>query len=192
MAHVKQTINLVKIDPKEALIHLKTLCLLSPHYGGPLGVNELNDQVESCLRELRLGGWGRSYVGRPILITQNHPPTGLVNGDIGLIGEGHRVYFEGRENPVRLEQLPPHRTVYAMSIHKSQGSEFKTVMMCIPPERSPIMTRELIYTGLTRAKKRAVMIGSLDVLSASIIAQVERGGQLSTRIQRYHGGEPQK
>ena len=159
MAHVKQTINLVKIDPQEALIHLKALCLLSPHYGGPLGVNELNEKVETCLRELRLGGWGRSYIGRPILITQNHPPTGLVNGDIGLVGEGHKVYFEGRESSVRLEQLPPHRTVYAMSIHKSQGSEFKTVMMCIPPERSPIMTRELIYTGLTRAKKRAIITG---------------------------------
>ena len=189
MLHVRQSINLVKVDPQEALKHLKGLCLLSPHYGGLLGVNELNEAVEARLRDLRLGGWGRSYVGRPILVTQNHPPTGLVNGDIGLIGEGHWCHFEGRDKPIRLDQLPPHRTVYAMSIHKSQGSEFQTVIMCVPPERSPIMTRELIYTGLTRAKKRAVIVGSLDVLSASIIAQVERGGQLSARLQRHQRGE---
>ena len=182
--HAQRTISLVKINPQEALQHLKGLCLLSPHYAGSLGVNELNEAVEVALRNKRLGGWGRGYVGRPILITQNHPPTGLVNGDIGIIGEEHQVFFEGRERPVKLELLPPHRTVFAMSIHKSQGSEFKKVVMCIPPNRSPIMTRELIYTGLTRAKEYAVVVGNLSILGESILAQVERGGQLSVRLER--------
>jgi exodeoxyribonuclease V alpha subunit len=70
-----------------------------------------------------------------------------------------------------------------MSIHKSQGSEFKKVFMCIPPERSPILTRELIYTGLTRAKSQAVVIGSAEVLKSSLMAKVERGGQLSARVE---------
>jgi exodeoxyribonuclease V alpha subunit len=85
---------------------------------------------------------------------------------------------------VPFELLPPHRTVYAMSVHKSQGSEFATVIMCLPPQRSPILTRELVYTGLTRAKKRAMVVGSAEVLRASLLVKVERGGQLSTRLER--------
>lgn len=182
--HYAESVTLAKIDPQLSLQHLKGLCLLAPHYGGSLGVHELNEAVEESLRERRLGGWGRSYIGRPILITQNHPPTGLVNGDIGVIGAGKLAYFEGKEAGVALELLPPHRTVFAMSVHKSQGSEFKTVMMCIPPTRSPILTRELIYTGLTRAKKVAIVVGNVEVLKESLLAKVERGGQLSARIER--------
>ena len=182
VAHARKGVSLARLDPAQALCHLKELCLLSPHYGGQLGVNELNEAVEDQLRALRSGGWGRGYVGRPLLITQNHPPTGLVNGDIGIVGSDHWVYFEGHERPIKLGQLPPHRTVFAMSIHKSQGSEFKKVIMCIPPERSPIMTRELIYTGLTRAKKSAVIVGRGEVLAESVLARVERGGQLSQRL----------
>ena len=182
VAHARRGVSLARLDPAQALQHLKALCLLSPHYGGPLGVNELNDTIEEQLRSQRSGGWGRGYVGRPLLITQNHPPTGLVNGDIGIVGSGHWVHFEGRDTPIKLGQLPPHRTVFAMSIHKSQGSEFKKVIMCIPPDRSPIMTRELIYTGLTRAKESAVIVGQGEVLAESVIARVERGGQLSQRL----------
>lgn len=187
-AHYAESVSLAKIDPQLSLQQLKGLCLLAPHYAGPLGVNELNEAVEESLRGRRLGGWGKAYVGRPVLITQNHPATGLVNGDIGVIGAGRLVYFEGREAGVPLELLPPHRTVYAMSVHKSQGSEFETVIMCVPPTRSPILTRELVYTGLTRAKKVAVVVGSAEVLRASLLAKVERGGQLSARIERRSGG----
>ena len=189
-SHARRVVSLARHEPPLALQHLKKLCLLSPHYGGPLGVNELNEMVEEQLRAQRLGGWGRGYTGRPILVTQNHPPTGLVNGDIGVVGEGHWVHFEGRERPVKLSLLPPHRTVFAMSIHKSQGSEFKRVIMCIPPERSPIMTRELIYTGLTRAKQSVVIAGSGVSLEGSVLAQVERGGQLARRLTQREARSP--
>lgn len=181
--HYAEAVSLAQVNPLLALQQLKKLCLLSPHYGGPLGVNQLNELVEEHLRERRLGGWGRAYVGRPVLITQNHPTTQLVNGDIGVVGKGKQVHFEGKERPVPFELLPPHRTVYAMSVHKSQGSEFNKVIMCLPPERSPILTRELVYTGLTRAKKMAVVLGSPEVLKASLLAKVERGGQLSKRME---------
>ena len=185
LQHAERGVSLAKLDPFAALSHLKDLCLLSPHYGGPLGVNELNELVEDELRRKRIGGWGRGYVGRPVLITQNHPPTGLVNGDIGIVGQGHHVYFDNREKAVKLEHLPAHRTVFAMSIHKSQGSEFKKVVMCIPPHRSLIMTRELIYTGLTRAKQHAVIVGSAEALAQSVKAKVERGGQLAERLTQH-------
>jgi exodeoxyribonuclease V alpha subunit len=182
MRHYIEAVDLSKSDPLEALNHLKGLCLLSPHYGGLLGVNALNDLVETGLREARVGGWGHAYVGRPILITQNHPPTGLVNGDIGVIGTDQQVHFESIERTIPYDMLPPHRTVFAMSVHKSQGSEFQEVIFCLPPERSPILTRELIYTGLTRAKKSVVILGSLDVFKESIKAKVERGGSLGHRL----------
>ena len=69
-----------------------------------------------------------------------------------------------------------------MSVHKSQGSEFKIVMFCLPPKKTPILTRELIYTGLTRAKKEAIVIGPPDVLKESILARVQRGSHLSHRV----------
>ena len=69
-----------------------------------------------------------------------------------------------------------------MSVHKSQGYEFQEVIFSLPPERSPILTRELIYTGLTRAKKSVVILGSLDVFKESIKAKVERGGSLGHRL----------
>ncbi|MBM4291421.1 MAG: exodeoxyribonuclease V subunit alpha [Deltaproteobacteria bacterium] len=182
VAHYEAVVRAARVDPRLALGALKGLCVLCPHYGGPLGVHELNEAVEGRLRERRLGGWGRVYVGRPVLVTENHPGTGLVNGDVGVVGPRREVFFEGRERPVPYELLPPHRTVFAMSVHKSQGSEFQVVVLCLPPERSPILTRELIYTGLTRAKSRAVVVGSVETLRAGVAARVERGGRLGGRV----------
>ena len=182
--HYRTVVQLAYSDPLRALDEMKALCLLSPHYGGPLGVHYLNDLIEAELRRTRTGGWGRRYVGRPVLITQNHPTSGLVNGDIGIIGQNELVYFESLPQPIEFQYLPPHRTVFAMSVHKSQGSEFKLVIFCLPPERSPILTRELIYTGLTRAKQEAIIVGSSKVLKESIDRYIERGGQLSNRLDR--------
>ena len=180
--HYMESIKLARVDPRLSLKHLKGLCLLSPHYGGPLGVYELNDAIEQRLRQARLGGWGRTYVGRPILVTQNHPPTGLVNGDVGVIGAQKLVYFESLAEPIHYDLLPAHQTVYTMSVHKSQGSEFRVVVLCLPPERSPILTRELIYTGMTRAKEEIIIVGQAEVLQESIEAKVERGGQLASHL----------
>jgi exodeoxyribonuclease V alpha subunit len=186
MEHYLNLVRTAYKDPRKSLDLFKELCLLSPHYGGVMGVHALNHSIEEALREEKVGGWGKSYVGRPILITQNHSPTALVNGDIGIMGSNAQVYFEQHEQSIAYDLLPAHRTVYAMSVHKSQGSEFQTVIFCLPPKISPIVTRELVYTGITRAKKEVMIVGPAEVLAQAITAKVERGGYLSKHLQNQN------
>ena len=104
---------------------------------------------------------GNYHAGRPLLITRNDYNLRLFNGDIGVLlqdpKQGElRAYFSGPEESLRdflPLRLPEHETAYAMTVHKSQGSEFERVLMILPGEDSAILTRELVYTGLTRASK---------------------------------------
>jgi exodeoxyribonuclease V alpha subunit len=177
--HYINLVQLAKKDPKLALMHYKDYGLLSPHYGGATGVYAINDFIESSLKKQKLGGWNHRYIGRPILITKNDEATGLVNGDIGILGEGQMVYFEGVEEPVHLDLLPEHKTVYAMSVHKSQGSEFNHVVLILPHQSSPILNRELIYTAITRAKKKVYLIGGIDQFRQAMLTQGEKSSHLN-------------
>ncbi|MDI9330290.1 MAG: exodeoxyribonuclease V subunit alpha [Alphaproteobacteria bacterium] len=127
---------------------------------GPWGVESLNHQIALALG-LGTGLWA---AGRPVMITRNNPGLGLMNGDIGLclphaLQNGQvvlRVAFAHESgvrwiSPARLDDV---ESVFAMTVHKSQGSEFGHVLLVLPPLNSPVFTRELIYTGLTRAKER--------------------------------------
>jgi len=136
--------------------------LLCAHRGGPFGVENVN---RMCEQRLRASGWIRSrqswYPGRPVMITRNDYNLRLFNGDIGIAlpeaGSELRVFFQTSEGTLRSfapGRLPAHETVFAMTVHKSQGSEFTEVVLVLPVEASAVMTRELIYTGLTRAKVR--------------------------------------
>jgi exodeoxyribonuclease V alpha subunit len=127
---------------------------------GPWGVEALNHQIAVAL------GLGTHLwcAGRPVMVTRNNPGLGLMNGDIGLclphaLSSGQvalRVAFAHSQgvrwvSPARLDEV---ESVFAMTIHKSQGSEFSHVLLVMPPQPSPVLTRELIYTGVTRAKDR--------------------------------------
>ena len=150
-------------DPSE-MFHLFTgfriLCAIRR---GPFGVAALNLLVEQILREERLiSTEKRWYRGRPILITKNDYNLGLFNGDIGIIlpdessNKGLRAFFLTRDGAFRRIppiRLPEHETVYAMTVHKSQGSEFENALFILPDKNSPLITRELIYTAITRAKQ---------------------------------------
>ena len=99
----------------------------------------------------------RFYPHRPLLITENDPRLGLYNGDVGIVveheGSLRAAFVDG--SGLRLlspPRLPPHETVFAMSIHKSQGSEFDDVVVVLPDATSPLLTRELLYTAVTRAR----------------------------------------
>ena len=120
------------------------------------------------------------YHGRPVMITQNDYHKGLFNGDTGitLIKQGKtHVYFPDAKDstaykaysPVR---LPAHETTWAMTIHKSQGSEFNQVSLILPHEVMPLLTRQLIYTGITRAKEQVRVIAETDVLQAGVASAV--------------------
>ena len=170
----------------QALALLKTFtefCVLCAVREGPLGVVQLNAQVEHAL------GLGQSpwYAGRPVMVTRNDYALELMNGDIGLClpnPEGElRVAFPAVDGGVRWvmpSRLESVETVFAMTVHKSQGSEFTHVLLVIPAQESPVLTRELVYTGLTRARQRLTMWApQLGVLWNGCARRVLRSGGLT-------------
>lgn len=170
--------------------------LLSPTRNGPLGIETLNEKIEQQLAKHRLialnqGQW---YVGRPIMITSNDHSLQLFNGDIGIVlpplGDErqlaqNRVYFKMADGSFKSflpSRLPSHDTVYAMTIHKSQGSEFDNVVIAIPDSWSPILTKELLYTGITRAKKSVEIFSNAGVLQKMALEQTKRFSGLSSLL----------
>ena len=157
---------------------------------GPFGVTGLNAQIERALAEAGLVApehdW---YAGRPVMVIQNDHAIGLYNGDIGLClpdDNGRlRVWFETGEGQLRSllpSRVPAHETVYAMTIHKSQGSEFAQVIMVLPDQMSPLLSRELIYTGITRAKQQLTLYADPTLLAQAIRRRTERYSGLSERF----------
>jgi exodeoxyribonuclease V alpha subunit len=124
-----------------------------------------------------------------VLITRNDAVVGLYNGDIGIaLAEPDgtlRVWFDGGGTGPRAfapSQLPPHETAFAMTIHKSQGSEFVSVAVVLPPAPSAILSRELLYTGLTRARSQVLLVGSRASIETAIRHPSARGSGLRDRI----------
>jgi len=165
----------------ELFDRFRILCALRK---GSYGVEGINLEVEQILSDHGLIEAKRSwYRGRPLLITRNDYNLGLFNGDIGIIwtdvsGDSDLTAFfrsaDGtvkRFHPVR---LPEHETVYAMTVHKSQGSEFDTVLFVLPDKEYPVLTRELIYTGITRAKEDVEIWGKEDVFHIAVSRPTER------------------
>ncbi len=170
----------------ESFAEAQLLCALRE---GPYGVGGLNDAIRDLLaRQGWVRGEGHWYSGRPIIITRNDAMLELYNGDIGIAmpdTEGNlKVWFEqsGRLRSVLPSRLPEHETVFAMTVHKSQGSEFSQVLMLLPPEETPVVTRELLYTGITRAKKTLALYATERVLNQAIQRPTERNGGLAERL----------
>ena len=129
-------------------------------------VNELERNGEKKKKEL-------FYNGRPILIQNNTPSLGVYNGDIGIClkeKDSYKVHFKKRECFLAYDcnELPEHQSAYAISVHKSQGSEFKEVLICLPNKHLEILHRELLYTAITRAKLTASILTTKEVLQQTI------------------------
>ena len=145
----------------------RILCALRK---GPFGVSAINLLVEQVLKKEKLIDPDRPwYRGRPVLITRNDYNLELFNGDIGIIlpdpASNHelRAFFMSANRTLRKflpARLPEHETVYAMTVHKSQGSEFDRVLILLPDRDTPVLTRELIYTGITRARQNVEVWGT--------------------------------
>jgi exodeoxyribonuclease V alpha subunit len=141
----------------------------------------LNRAIEKILREERLIiGPQNAYPGVPILITQNDNPLRLYNGDIGILlpdpaDSSHLLAWsasdDGGLRRIPPARLPEHEPAFAMTVHKSQGSEFDTVLLILPDKESPLLTRELIFTGLTRARNRVEVWFQESVLRAALAAK---------------------
>ncbi|SCK16049.1 exodeoxyribonuclease V subunit alpha [Vogesella sp. LIG4] len=145
----------------------------------------IEQQLERQGRKQPGSDW---YPGRPVMVTRNDYSIGLFNGDIGITvqqGERLRVLFptpDGDWREVAPARLPEHDTVYAMTVHKSQGSEFGTVWLALPLAPSAALTRALVYTAITRARQRFVLAGSPAVLAAGVEYAPPRQSGLAERL----------
>jgi len=188
-------------DPGWVLAALNRFRILCALQHGRRGVATVNHQVELALAArgfaVRPGNW---YPGRPVLITRNDYGLGLFNGDIGVclrqVGSGElRVWFERAEGGLRSftpTRLPDCQTVYAMTIHKSQGSEFEEVAVLLPENHSRVLGRELLYTGVTRAKKKVSVLAEEEILRFTIAKTVERHGGLGNWLRGFAGDKGQE
>lgn len=157
---------------------------------GPWGVEGLNHDIERALAAR--GHLNRSEAwphGRVLMITRNDDATGLRNGDVGVVlaplGSAPRfVWMAGQElRSVGVSRLPPHELAYAMTVHKSQGSEFDRVVLVLPDSDHPVLCRELLYTGLTRAKRDLLwFLPNPSLLGAAASRTTRRMGGLWPRL----------
>ena len=172
--------------PAAALEALASFRVLCAHREGRAGVAGLNEAVERALgRRATRSAW---YDRRPVLVTANDPSTGLFNGDVGVTFtvEGRLlVWFADGAGGVRgvsPARLPAHDTAWAMTVHKSQGSEADRVLLVLPDEPGPLLTRELLYTAVTRARKSVDIVGSESVLASAISRAARRASGLAGRL----------
>jgi exodeoxyribonuclease V alpha subunit len=184
-------------DPLKALELFNQFKILCAVKFGATGVNEINRLTEETLIENSLIERPHSptfpwYRGRPVLITRNNYNLDLFNGDIGITlpapelnSSDLYVYFAGVSGQVRRfhpHRLPEHETAYAMTVHKSQGSEFETVLFIFPNQDYPVLTRELLYTGMTRAKRHLSIWGTENIIERTISRRVERTSGLKDAL----------
>lgn len=170
---------------EEAFLALHRFQILCATREGPYGVRALNAAARLALKAPQQQEW---YPGRPVMITQNDYRLGLFNGDIGIAlpDPGHQgslhVHVEsgsGERRTFSPSRLPPHETMYAMTIHKSQGSEAGKVLLILPDTDLPILTRELLYTGITRARHHLTLWASPATLNQATARRIERTSRLA-------------
>jgi exodeoxyribonuclease V alpha subunit len=163
---------------------------------GKMGLIQLTRHLENWLRiNGQLSLEGDFYPGRPVMVTTNDYHVSLFNGDIGMCWPDEdgaiAVYFEGikrdhtpylRKLPVN--RLPPHETAWAMTIHKSQGSQFEHVVVVLPEEPNKILSRELIYTGVTRARESVLICASPEIVRLAVDSPTRRYSGLADMIEK--------
>lgn len=174
-------------DAGAALAAASTTRLLCAHRRGPFGADSWNELVASWM----FGGQRppRNYAGRMLLATRNDLRNRLSNGDSGVVvaaGDRLRAAFRvgGEIRTFAPAQLESVETAFATTVHKSQGSEYDTVVVVLPPAGSPLARRELLYTAVTRATRRVVVVGSVGSLVASVTTRTPRASGLEVGLAR--------
>jgi exodeoxyribonuclease V alpha subunit len=175
----------------EALTGTRLLCA---HRHGPHGASSWIDRLRAHLSaHVGAGGLPPGEVwlpGEPVMALANDERTGLVNGDTGVVvgrGGARRIVFERRDGTLLerpAEALPDVTSAYAVTVHKSQGSEYDTVVVVLPPPTSPLATRELLYTAITRARRRVVIVGDEVAVRAAVGRPSVRMGGLAEGLAR--------
>ena len=175
-------------DPAEALARARRLRLLTALRDGPQGARGLNARLETQLSGRRIGSPPAWFPGRLLQITENSYRHGLFNGDVGVClpdadgallawfpgGDGVRAFHPAA--------LPAHESAFAMTVHKAQGSEFDEVWLQLPRRDARVLSRELLYTGLTRARTALHIAGSAEVIAAALARHAGRASGLGSRL----------
>jgi len=195
-AEVREAID-ARAAPERVLAACDRHRVLTALRGGPLGSVALNRRIAAEVRRraARRGGAGvfasaQWYPGRLVMVTVNRPALGLFNGDVGVClalpaddgGDARLVvaFSDARRFPVA--QMPVCEDAWAMTVHKSQGSEFESVALVLAPADHPLNTRELVYTGITRARSRLAIWAEPDAVARAALTRTQRHGRLSLRI----------
>lgn len=171
-------------SPAAALAGLSRFRILCARRRGDWGVERMNAVVERFLARRGHPLSEGFYPARPILVTANDYQVRLFNGDLGVCWrEAGRLwaFFSAGGDDLRrlpLAKLPPHETAWAMTVHKAQGSEFDHVLLVLGDTDSRVMTRELLYTGATRARRRVVVLGTPEVIRAALARGSRRSSGL--------------
>ncbi|MFJ4231403.1 exodeoxyribonuclease V subunit alpha [Cellulosimicrobium cellulans] len=178
-------------DATAALDALARHRVMVAHRRGPAGRGRWAAQVEAWVEEATGHHATDSpwVAGRPLLVTTNDAEVGLYNGDTGVLvaepgGAGVVAVFGDPRSPlrVRTHRLPPVETVHAMTVHRAQGSQFDRVTLVLPPATSPLLTRELLYTAVTRAQSFVRVVGSKDAVRTAVTSPVHRASGLRTPL----------
>lgn len=176
-------------DGAGALAALRSVQVICAHRRGPSGAAAWRRGIERWLRAAIAGyGGGPWYAGRPLLVTENDYVLGVFNGDTGVVvdaGGGRlRAVFDRRGEllSVRPTRLASVESLYAMTIHKAQGSQFGSVVVCLPPPTSPVLSRELLYTAVTRAQHHLTVIGTEAAVRTAVARPIARASGLAEAL----------
>ena len=169
---------------------LDQVMVICARRNGVGGVNDVNRQVRAQLRTLSLASDLEFYLGLPLMVTKNEPTLGLFNGDVGVVTGGTnvtdlKVVFQRANQEhvaVSINRLPECHPAYALTVHKAQGSQANRVILVLPETDSKVLSRELVYTGLTRARESVEIWSSLDVFSAAVSRSAARPTGLMERF----------
>jgi exodeoxyribonuclease V alpha subunit len=172
------------IDLFNDLAHCRVLTLIR---SGPWGSEGINNYLSQYLRsKMSRPGAGRLFPGAPVLVTRNDYDRELFNGDVGIAHQssqgGYGVVFQrsGQFLTIPQEALPAHELAFAVTVHKSQGSEYNRVLLVLPPDGGRrLLTKEILYTGVTRAKDLVLLYGSKDNLRSALLRKIERTSGLA-------------
>jgi len=182
------------LEPASCFSVLDSFRILCALRIGPYGMEKINDILEQQFAQQVSAQPGQSNIVlpvRPIMVTENDYNLQLFNGDVGIIQsppdsqQSLRVFFRDNSGTLRNiapALLPAHETVFAMTVHKSQGSEFDTVLLILPDRDSPLLTRELLYTAITRARKKVEIWGKKEIFRSAVKRQIKRTSGLSEAL----------
>lgn len=187
VTHALQVCDAARTNDDDTVLRIqRELQVLCAHRSGSMGVSGWNERIEGRLGSLAGTAW---YAGRPIMVNRNNATLNLSNGDVGVVmatkpdSRTEAVFGQpGQSQRVPTARLEDIETVHALTIHKSQGSEYGHAVVVLPETHSRILTRELLYTGITRAINRLTIVGSREVIEAAIARPIRRASGLATRL----------